>query len=586
MASLLELQQLRQQYLNEIQRRGGKAKAPGFVAKLDEVEAQIRTLQQSPPQPISTPTPISQPPVVADPTPQGAAVDQMAQQSEISNYSTMNEADLMAERKQLLTEIERRGGKQNAPGFTAKLGEVDAALNAIRSTSTAPQPPSSDPNANAIDTMAESGSVNYSSMNETDLMEARQRTLNEIERRGGKANAPNYAKRLEQIDNALGALRGAAGVKGPPNGQRDPLQSPGAPVSPPPTQDTPFISPPSTETPPGIKTGDVGSGDLIPGQGPPPYNNIPGGPISQFPDPLPEIAKDVVTQTGGISNPQTAIQSELTAADYEAAKNLQLANPNQVNPFGNRAITRDQEGNITVTDSLSGGQQKILSNEEALSNVGRELAIGQLQSGAFGDVFNPQLAPRVSSGDLASDRQRYEDAIFAKFTRDQGEQKKLEEEQLRQRLYNQGIPFSADPESRYQQELKAFNKRYDTLRENAMQTATQLGGEEYQRNFGINEQLIANQLSQQQAVRNQRMGEVSNLSGLGAGLMLPNFQAYQAPTYNPANPTDIYATFEQLSDADKDRALQKWIASQTLKKSGGGGGGGGGSTTDSAFEGL
>lgn len=493
-----------------------------------------------------------------------------------------NLTDLEQLKQQYINEIRRRGGAAKAPGFVAKLNEVEAQIRAMQAPASQPSaelPIAQDAAGSAVDAMA--NEPDYLTMNEADLMAARDRTEKAIRNKGGKAAAPNYAKRLTEIDNALSALRKSAGVSGPPGDNRAPLPAPGgqvsAPVAPPPTVD------PNPQNP-GLTTGDIGSTDLVPGQGPPPYNNIPGGPISQFPNDIPGQEQTVVDTTSAIKDPATGIKAEQEAADLEATKNLQLGNPNQVNPFGNRAVTRDAQGNITVTDSLSGGQQKILSQDEQLSNVGRELAIGQLQSGAFGDVFTPQLSQRWSSGDLATDRQRVEDAIFAKFTRDQDQQKQLEEQQLRSRLNVQGIPFSADPNSRYQQEMRAFNNRYDTLKENARQTATQMGGEEYQRNFGINEQLIANELAQQQGIRNQRFGDVNQLSNMGTGLMLPNFQGYNAPTYNTANPMDIYGAFEQLNDADKDRALQKWIATQQLKKSGSGGGGGGSSS--SAFEGL
>lgn len=143
-------------------------------------------------------------------------------------------------------------------------------------------------------------------------------------------------------------------------------------------------------------------------------------------------------------------------------------------------------------------------------------AASNLRGSDLGSAFNPDLIDRTSTGDMLKDRARIEEALFGSLTRNFDRDKGREEEQIRQRLANQGIPYSADPNSRYQQELGGLNERYDTLRQNAMQNATILGGQEWERGVGINETVRGNQFGEQTGTRNQQLGEVSQLQGLDA----------------------------------------------------------------------
>lgn len=60
--------------------------------------------------------------------------------------------------------------------------------------------------------------LNYFSLDEAGLMAQRKRILAEIERRGGKDKAPNYAKRLEEVDDKLEGVRKGIPVSGNPTG--------------------------------------------------------------------------------------------------------------------------------------------------------------------------------------------------------------------------------------------------------------------------------------------------------------------------------------------------------------------------------
>lgn len=257
------------------------------------------------------------------------------------------------------------------------------------------------------------------------------------------------------------------------------------------------------------------------------------------------------------------LNREKIVQDYQTRQNVGLANPNTFNPFGSQTVTFDEQGNPIVNQSLSQGQQGILERDTGLSTMGRDLAIQRFGQGAYGQEFNPQLAARTSTGDLNADRARIEDEVFGRLTRTTNRDFDRERQQMEQDLYNRGIPME---QWQNRPEMQALNERYDTLRQNARAQATELGGQEMSRSFGQNEQLIANQLSQQQGIRNQNLGELGTFAGFGTGLQVPNFQAYQGPQAQYSNPTQIGLSKEELE-------IRRRAASNAMKAMSGGGGG-------------
>lgn len=252
-------------------------------------------------------------------------------------------------------------------------------------------------------------------------------------------------------------------------------------------------------------------------------------------------------------------RAEETGAQREARQDIVYSNPNQENPFGNRVVTIDPvTGQPTVTDTLSPEQQRILEQQQGLSATGGEKAQAQLEN--IGQ-FNPE--------DFGADRARIEDEVFARLTRGVDEQQSRDVEQVKQSLVDRGIPYSDDPNSRYQQELQDVNQRYDDARTNARRTATEMGGGELSRQFGIG-----------QSTHQQQLSDVGTLSGLGTGLRMPNFQPYESPDYNPANATDIYATVE----GNKNQKQQLDIAQQQANRKPSGGGSSAPAEPESDFE--
>lgn len=252
--------------------------------------------------------------------------------------------------------------------------------------------------------------------------------------------------------------------------------------------------------------------------------------------------------------------NEMEMADWEAQRNVKLGTAGtQVNPFGTQTITQDENGNIIQTSNLSANQQKILDQGESLTQTGQGLAQGTLNQ--FQAGFNPNTAQRVTTGDLEADRARIENEVFGRLTRGLAEQKANERQQMEQTLRNRGIPLGS---KQFNDQMAEFDKRYDTQIANARATAAQLGGEEYSRNFGINEQLIANQISQGQAIRNQNLGEASALQGMGTGLMTPQFQGYQGTSIDTTSPTDVYGQIKNTALTKQQIEAEKAMHAQTI----------------------
>lgn len=431
------------------------------------------------------------------------------------------------------------------------------------------------------------------------LQAQRASLIQEIQKRGGRGKAPNYEARLADVENQLRAARGPA--------------TPGA----------------------------AGNGLGIGGV------KIPENPIK---------------------NVNTALQADADLALKQAQDNNKLANPNVNGPTGSQTVTTNPDGTTTVDQRLTPDQQAILDKDENLSNMGRELAQERLRGGGFGQAFspamagrqgtdpsgamsqgfnpqmgprndydpnnalsqafNPQLTARTGTGDLVADRARIEDQVFASLTKNNDRTFGKEREELDQYMANRGIP--RDPnDPQYKEAVRQFNERKDNATLDARTRATQLGGEEYSRSFGIGETARGNDYNQamgtaqfglgqqsqrfgqgeqirstdygqglstrqqQQGEQAQRFGqqeqtrstdfnqglaarqqnysEIAGLSGFGTGVQQPNFQPYQGAQVNYGSASDMAIKLKQLGFEGK----QLEAALAQLKRTGGGGSSGG-----------
>lgn len=236
-------------------------------------------------------------------------------------------------------------------------------------------------------------------------------------------------------------------------------------------------------------------------------------------------------------------------------------------PVNNAQISQQQNqiasqaGNTALSNlQASSAPTAAPTGIDPVTGQGYDQTIAQTSN--LGQAFNPQLTNRTTTGDLAADRARIEADVFSRLTTGLEQDYMNTRKQNEQTLRNKGIPFSADPNSRYQQELGALDRRYDDARLAAKQTATGIGGTEYQRDFDINEGLRQNQFNEQAGVRNQRIGESSGISQIG----VPGALSYA-----------------QLAQQKALAQLQAKNNLQIAKQRGGGGGGGYDPNQDSPF---
>ncbi len=277
-------------------------------------------------------------------------------------------------------------------------------------------------------------------------------------------------------------------------------------------------------------------------------------------------SKPILPKDTKINSVSSGIEAEKKVETTQAETEGKLQNPNITNDFGSQTTTFNADGTVSVNQELAPDQKEILDKGSNLTKTGQDLATSQLTTSGFGQSFNPTLAGRTSTGDLLADRARIEEAAFSRLMGTTSQDYAREKEQLQQTLYNRGIPLN---EIANRPEMKDLEQRYKNKEESARLNATAIGGDEMSRSFGMNEQLIANQLSQSQGIRNQNLGEVGALQNLGTGLQIPQFQQFTGPEFSLSNPIDVNTALEQL----KQNQQQVNIAQQNANKRPSGGGG-------------
>lgn len=361
------------------------------------------------------------------------------------------------------------------------------------------------------------------------LKQQRANTLREIEARGGKGKAKNYTARLAEIDRALRTMRtnpAAPGATDPQGGTTPPV---------------------------------VGAND---------------------PAPLGTLPKT-------IDDVPTAMRAEKTVADAEAKGQLSYGNlATESNPFGTQTIGFDENGRPVSNQTLSPEQQQILQQQQGLSKMGADYASQIAQNGNLGQAFNPTLDPRITGGDMLKFKEGKQKELESYLTRDFQRDKARDLNDLETSLYNRGIPLDRQAEA-YNRAIEGLNKDYDSKYAGAAAQALQFGGQEAQQAYNMNEGTIQNQLNQAAAIRGQNVSDVQNMSTLGSGLILPQFNQFQGAGYDLASPTEVQMGLTQAQqNAQKLKMDQKLtnaqVAAANRANSGGGRGGSVGNTGSTA----
>lgn len=263
-------------------------------------------------------------------------------------------------------------------------------------------------------------------------------------------------------------------------------------------------------------------------------------------------AADIINTQGDVSR-QIATENDL------------LNNPNQVGATGDtRYYEKDAQGRTVVKDTLSDPNKRILDAGQNLSGETLDRAFNSLNGSQLGTAFNPQVGQRTLGNNWSADRQGVTDAVFSNLTRGVDDSYKRDMDAKAQELANRGIPVGSKA---YNDQMKQMNMRYDDMKTNARNQAIQSSGDEFTRQFGQQEQMIANQYSQASGVRNQQMGELQGLSQVGPGMVTSQFQG-QTPI--DIQTPDVAGITTQLKSLGLD-AKQINAAIQNMKRPSGGG---------------
>lgn len=248
------------------------------------------------------------------------------------------------------------------------------------------------------------------------------------------------------------------------------------------------------------------------------FGSMPGGRINKI--------KDAETRKMTKDNRRVA--------DLNAKKSLQYGNVySQKGPLGDtRTIGTDEFGNPVMETTFGDAQQGIYDKENAFTNAARDAAISQI--GQLGGPFQ---------FDFNAERGRLEDQAYGKLTRDleqnyqRGRNEKMNE--LAAKGYSMESPFAA-------QEMQRYDQNYERTRQEARQSAAEMGGNELSRSYGV-----------ASGVRNQNMNDIGALSSMGPGLRSSEFQGFQGTGYNLPFPSGIQQTNRGLAQTDKQLSIQQ-----------------------------
>jgi hypothetical protein len=246
-----------------------------------------------------------------------------------------------------------------------------------------------------------------------------------------------------------------------------------------------------------------------------------------------------------VSTPQGTIQGQLDVnQDYinqqQGLGNLQ----NQQGPLGSRDLVQDpQTGRWVQKDTLSAGQQGVLTGLEGSGTAAGDMVTNLIKNGAFGSTMN------AGEGTPASN---YETSVFKQLTRGLDERKARDQQALDQSLTQRGLPVGSEA---YQNAMREFEKGYSDQYADAQNKAVQ-------------------------GAADMQLKGIDTLSGVNqAGLKLPEHQQFSGAQGTNPDVSSIFATMvgKGLTEAQAAEATRQWNLQWDKQNSGGHGGSGRGS---------
>lgn len=273
--------------------------------------------------------------------------------------------------------------------------------------------------------------------------------------------------------------------------------------------------------------------------------------------PVPDAA--ATAAAAGASNINTAIaQSRLNMV-------------NQRNPYG--SLTYRQTGTklvgtgkdahrvpiYTSTVRLSPAQQRLLNQQNALS--GGVMGLGQGQLGRIGDAIGHPIdfsgLPAAPTGNEA-DRQRVEDALYARQTARLDPQYQKQQTDLETQLVNSGFSRGS---AGYRTALDDYSRQRDDAYAAARNDAIAGGGSEQSRLFGLESTARANAEQEYMAQRNAPINELAALLGTGGGVQVPQFSP---PPQTAVNGVDVAGLIGQQYNAQNANYQNQQAQSNSL----------------------
>lgn len=228
-------------------------------------------------------------------------------------------------------------------------------------------------------------------------------------------------------------------------------------------------------------------------------------------------------------------KDDRATSNFNANQDVRYGNlGSQTGPLGDtRTIGYNDKGELVMKTEFGQGQQGIYDAENAFTLAARNAASSQM--GQLGGPF---------SFDAQAERARLEDQAYGKLTRDLETDYQRGRSELESSLRNKGYsiesPYAA-------QEMQRYDQNYERTKQEARQTAAEMGGNELTRSFGV-----------ASGTRNQNLNDINMLSSMGPGLRSSEFQGFTPIDYgNLPFPSQNQIANRSADQADKSLGLQQ-----------------------------
>lgn len=231
------------------------------------------------------------------------------------------------------------------------------------------------------------------------------------------------------------------------------------------------------------------------------------------------------------NDPESVAKGQTFYNDRNLLQNIVANRPNEINPYGSSQYRYDEKtGQITRVSELSDIEKAKYEGLGALDQFKINTAGGLTNriADALASPLNYDGLPNAPTNEtLQQGRQRVEDDLFNSYKRRMDPLRSQEREGLAQSLISRGIGFSSDPNSRYQQEMKSFEQKWNDAYADANTQAMAQGADEQQRQYTLGSSLRNDAYAERQNARNNAFLDYNNVLGAGGQVAVntPNFQA-------------------------------------------------------------